>query len=77
MKTLTREQPAEIGDWIEESRAHRKPFGPPPVGGRQHVDLEARHSAGKSALRPVDCAKKPKTASLFTMIGRESKQAAG
>jgi hypothetical protein len=77
MKTLTRAQPVEIGDWVEESRAHRKPFGPPPVGGRQRVDLEAGHCAGKPALRLVDCAKKAKTASLFTMTGRESKQAAG
>jgi len=45
---------AEITAWVEESRAHRTPFGPPTVDGRPRFDMGTEHSAEKPALRRIN-----------------------
>ena len=34
---------AEIAGWVEESRAHQTPFGPPTIDGRPRFDMGAEH----------------------------------
>jgi ectoine hydroxylase-related dioxygenase (phytanoyl-CoA dioxygenase family) len=45
---------AEIVGWIDESRAHRAPFGPPTVDGRPRFDMGAEHTADRPALRRIN-----------------------
>lgn len=45
---------AEIDSWVEESRAHMKPFGTPTIDGRPRFDMGAEHSAAKPALRRIN-----------------------
>ena len=45
---------AEIGRWVEASRAHSAPFGEPTVDGRPRFDMGAEHSAAKPALRRIN-----------------------
>lgn len=45
---------AEIAGWVEQSRAHRAPFGPPTVDGRPRFDMGAEHSAEAPALRRIN-----------------------
>ena len=44
----------EIAGWVEQSRAHATPFGPPTVDGRPRFDMGAEHSAEKPALRRIN-----------------------
>lgn len=44
----------EIANWVEQSRAHSAPFGPPTVDGRPRFDMGAEHSATKPALRRIN-----------------------
>jgi ectoine hydroxylase-related dioxygenase (phytanoyl-CoA dioxygenase family) len=44
----------EIASWVEQSRAHSAPFGPPTVDGRPRFDMGAEHSATKPALRRIN-----------------------
>ena len=44
----------EIASWIEESRAHAAPFGPPTIDGRPRFDMGAEHSAARPALRRIN-----------------------
>jgi len=45
---------AEIAGWVEQSRAHKAPFGPPCVDGRPRFDMGAEHTAEKPALRRIN-----------------------
>ena len=45
---------AEIAGWVEASRAHSAPFGPPTVDGRPRFDMGAEHSAERPALRRIN-----------------------
>lgn len=45
---------AEIAGWVEESRAHSEPFGPPTVDGRPRYDMGEEHRADHPALRRVN-----------------------
>jgi ectoine hydroxylase-related dioxygenase (phytanoyl-CoA dioxygenase family) len=45
---------AEIAGWVEQSRAHRAPFGPPTVDGRPRFDMGTEHTADKPALRRIN-----------------------
>jgi phytanoyl-CoA hydroxylase len=45
---------AEIEDWVEASRAHSVPFGPPTLDDRPRFDMGAEHSAATPALRRVN-----------------------
>jgi len=45
---------AQIADWVEESRAHREPFGTPTVDGRPRFDMGEEHRPDKPALRRVN-----------------------
>jgi len=45
---------AEIAGWVEQSRAHAAPFGPPTIDGRPRFDMGAEHSAAKPALRRIN-----------------------
>ena len=45
---------AEIAGWVEQSRAHATPFGPPTIDGRPRFDMGAEHSAEKPALRRIN-----------------------
>jgi ectoine hydroxylase-related dioxygenase (phytanoyl-CoA dioxygenase family) len=45
---------AEIADWVEQSRAHAAPFGPPTIDGRPRFDMGSEHSAAKPALRRIN-----------------------
>jgi len=45
---------AEITSWVEASRAHDSPFGPPTIDGRPRFDMGAEHSADKPALRRIN-----------------------
>ncbi len=45
---------AEIEGWIEASRAHAAPFGPPTIDQRPRFDMGAEHSALRPALRRVN-----------------------
>ena len=44
----------EIALWVEQSRAHKAPFGPPTVDGRPRFDMGAEHSPERPALRRVN-----------------------
>ncbi|MCX7353853.1 MAG: phytanoyl-CoA dioxygenase family protein [Alphaproteobacteria bacterium] len=41
--------------WVDESRAHTQPFGPPCIDGRARFDMGAEHTAARPALRRVNC----------------------
>jgi ectoine hydroxylase-related dioxygenase (phytanoyl-CoA dioxygenase family) len=45
---------ADIERWVEESRAHIKPFGPPTIDGRPRFDMGGEHSAERPALRRIN-----------------------
>lgn len=45
---------AEIASWVEQSRAHSSPFGPPTIDGRPRYDMGAEHTAEKPALRRIN-----------------------
>jgi ectoine hydroxylase-related dioxygenase (phytanoyl-CoA dioxygenase family) len=45
---------AEIARWVEESRAHSEPFGPPTIDGRPRYDMGEEHRPDKPALRRVN-----------------------
>ena len=45
---------AEITGWVEASREHTKPFGPPTVDGRPRFDMGSEHSAERPALRRIN-----------------------
>lgn len=45
---------AEIARWVEASRAHTEPFGPPTIDERPRFDMGAEHSAERPALRRVN-----------------------
>ena len=44
----------EIALWVEQSRAHKVPFGPPTLDGRPRFDMGAEHSPERPALRRVN-----------------------
>ena len=44
----------EIASWVEESRKHTAPFGPPTVDGRPRFDMGTEHSADRPALRRIN-----------------------
>ena len=45
---------SEIAGWVEESRAHSEPFGPPTLDDRPRFDMGTEHTAEKPALRRVN-----------------------
>lgn len=45
---------AELAGWVEASRAHSAPFGPPTVDDRPRFDMGAEHTAEHPALRRVN-----------------------
>ena len=45
---------AQLQEWVEESRSHREPFGPPTVDGRPRVDMGPEHAQDHPALRRVN-----------------------
>lgn len=45
---------AEIVGWVDASRAHNKPFGPPTVDGRPRFDMGSEHTAARPALRRIN-----------------------
>ena len=45
---------AEIGRWVEDSRAHTEPFGPPTLDDRPRFDMGTEHTAETPALRRVN-----------------------
>ncbi len=45
---------SQIAAWVEESRAHREPFGPPTVDGRPRFDMGEEHRPDHPALRRVN-----------------------
>lgn len=45
---------ADIARWVEESRAHTKPFGPPTIDGRPRFDMGGEHTAERPALRRIN-----------------------
>ncbi|HJQ58459.1 MAG TPA: phytanoyl-CoA dioxygenase family protein [Vineibacter sp.] len=45
---------AEIAGWVEASREHRTPFGPPTIDGRPRFDMGTEHTAEKPALRRIN-----------------------
>jgi len=44
----------ELASWVEESRAHKVPFGPPTIDGRPRFDMGEEHTAESPALRRVN-----------------------
>ncbi len=44
-----------LAGWIDESRAHTKPFGEPCIDGRGRFDMGAEHTPELPALRRVNC----------------------
>ena len=44
----------ELAAWVDESRRHREPFGPPTHDGRPRFDMGTEHSARRPALRRVN-----------------------
>jgi ectoine hydroxylase-related dioxygenase (phytanoyl-CoA dioxygenase family) len=44
----------QIAEWVEESRAHREPFGPPTMDGRPRFDMGEEHRSDHPALRRVN-----------------------
>ena len=45
---------AEVAGWVEESRNHSEPYGPPTIDGRPRFDMGTEHTAEKPALRRVN-----------------------
>jgi ectoine hydroxylase-related dioxygenase (phytanoyl-CoA dioxygenase family) len=45
---------SQIAAWVEESRAHREPFGPPTMDGRPRFDMGEEHRPDHPALRRVN-----------------------
>jgi ectoine hydroxylase-related dioxygenase (phytanoyl-CoA dioxygenase family) len=45
---------AMIAGWVEESRAHARPFGPETVDGRPRFDMGAEHHPERPALRRIN-----------------------
>jgi hypothetical protein len=45
---------ADIDGWVEASRAHQAPFGPPTLDDRPRFDMGHEHSAERPALRRVN-----------------------
>jgi phytanoyl-CoA hydroxylase len=45
---------AAIDGWVEESRGHAAPFGPPTIDGRPRFDMGEEHSAARPSLRRVN-----------------------
>jgi ectoine hydroxylase-related dioxygenase (phytanoyl-CoA dioxygenase family) len=45
---------SQIADWVEESRAHREPFGPLTIDGRPRFDMGEEHRPDHPALRRVN-----------------------
>jgi ectoine hydroxylase-related dioxygenase (phytanoyl-CoA dioxygenase family) len=45
---------ADLAGWVEESRAHTEPFGPPTVDERPRFDMGTEHTAEHPALRRVN-----------------------
>ena len=45
---------AEIARWVDESRAHSEPFGPPTLDGRPRYDMGEEHRPDHPALRRVN-----------------------
>lgn len=45
---------AEVARWVEESRAHDTPFGPPTIDGRPRFDMGQEHTPSHPALRRVN-----------------------
>lgn len=45
---------ADIAGWVEESRAHSEPFGPPTLDERPRFDMGTEHRADNPALRRVN-----------------------
>ncbi len=43
----------ELAGWVEESRRHAAPFGPPTLDGKPRFDMGEEHSAERPALRRV------------------------
>lgn len=44
----------ELAGWVEESRAHAKPFGQPTIDGRPRFDMGEEHRRESPALRRVN-----------------------
>ena len=45
---------AEIAGWVDDSRAHSEPFGPPTLDDRARFDMGTEHTAENPALRRVN-----------------------
>ena len=45
---------SSVRAWVDESRAHREPFGAPTVDGRARFDVGEEHCAERPALRRVN-----------------------
>ncbi len=45
---------AELDGWVDESRAHSEPWGPPTLDGRARFDMGAEHTPERPALRRVN-----------------------
>jgi len=45
---------SELAGWVEESRGHIEPYGPPTVDDRARFDMGEEHSAEAPALRRVN-----------------------
>lgn len=44
----------DVANWVEQSRAHSEPFGPPTVDGRPRFDMGEEHSVEVPALRRIN-----------------------
>jgi hypothetical protein len=44
----------DLAAWVDESRLHAGPFGPPTVDGRPRFDMGEEHSPERPALRRVN-----------------------
>ncbi|HTO83728.1 MAG TPA: phytanoyl-CoA dioxygenase family protein [Methylomirabilota bacterium] len=44
----------ELAHWVDESRPHKAPFGPPTIDGRPRFDMGEEHTAERPALRRVN-----------------------
>lgn len=45
---------AELAAWVDESRGHDAPYGPPTLDGRARFDMGEEHTAEQPALRRVN-----------------------
>jgi ectoine hydroxylase-related dioxygenase (phytanoyl-CoA dioxygenase family) len=45
---------AQIASWVDESRAHREPFGTPTLDGRPRFDMGEEHRPDRPALRRIN-----------------------